>query len=131
MDSGFVEITERRGKGTRGGSYVYVAEESDRRGTLVHIGVYAFMRRESDFEDITYSVPASSLSDKTLLRFSFSGSILPSVEIGRIKGTESLEIEWERLTPRKLVERFRGYRYEFHNEELKRIIEEFEEEMVP
>ena len=90
------------------------------------------MRRESEFEGTTYSVPAGSLRHKTLLRFSFSGSGLPFVEIGRVKDAEpSGKMEWRSLTPRELVERFRGYRYEVHDEELEGMIGEFEEEMVP
>ena len=54
------------------------------------------------------------------------------MEIGRINDMEpSGGIEWERLTPRELVERFRGYRYEVRDEELERMIEEFDEDIVP
>ncbi len=126
-----IEIVERKGKGTQGCSYIYIAEGYKRGGTLVHIMKYASVMRELSLVRRSYLVPINLLRDKTLIRFSFSRSRLTYIEIGKIKDLELSELSWEHLPPREFVERFRGYRYLIQDKELREMIDEFEERIVP
>ena len=126
-----IEIIERRGKGTQGSSYIYVAERHEGKGILAHISEYASARRELSLGRRSYLVPINALQNKTLVRFSFSGSRLPYVEIGKIEDSKLSEPAWKHLPLGEFVKEFRGYRYSIQDEELKEMIDEFEEKMIP
>jgi len=118
-----VKVVEERGRGTRGGPYVYVVEGDE----LVHISEYAAKKLEYEDEAV-YEVPRSKLVGKIIYCFEFSRSGgrflikcgIDDFEDGRPKRCEHAEFS-----------EIRNLRFLVKNPTLKYLLRQFEEVFIP
>lgn len=125
MSSSVTRIREEVGRGTRGGSYVYVVEGSE----LVHISEYSIRKLPGKFEDeIVYEVPIEKLIGKQLYCFDFSRS-------GNIFIRKCKIEDFEDGRPREYefteVHEIRNLRFRVKDPALVSLLSEFNELFIP
>ncbi len=130
MESRTVTVREIKGRGTRGGSYIYVVEGRE----LVHIGDYAVRELPGEYKDeVVYEIPVDKVAGKVLHCFDFSGSGVGFLCKCRIEDFErGVPKKWEYYEPiRKRIHEIRGLRFRVKDPTLLSLLTQFERVFVP
>ena len=124
-----VKVIEEKGRGTRGGPYVYVVEGKE----LVHIGEYAIRSLPGEFRDqIIYEVPVEKVKGKTIYCFDFSrsgGEFLCKCRIEDFRDGSPRTYEFYELLHERIHE-IRGLRFRVKDPTLAALISEFNQLFV-
>ena len=121
--SKIVRVVEKRGKGTRGGPYVYVVEGNE----LVHISAYAIRTLQSKYRnEIVYEIPVEKVKEKIIYYFDFWSSgeaFLCKCRIGDFQDGRKTYEYYESL--HKKFHEIRGLRFRIKDPSLAELISEF------
>ena len=127
--SKIVKVIEGRGRGTRGGPYVYVVEGNE----LVHISEYAIRTLSGKYRDqIVYEVPVEKVKGKIIYCFSFSrsgGAFLRKCRIEDFHNGRPKTYEYYESLHKKIHE-IRGLRFKVKDPTLAELISEFNQSFI-